>query len=126
MLPTKEETPMETITRKGKKFILVPVDEYKRLTSPGMPALPTADARGNRPAVEFARATIARGIIRDREAMGVSQIDLARRANIRPETLNRIEKGHTTPDTATLAKIDAALTAIARGGRVRSAPLRRR
>jgi transcriptional regulator with XRE-family HTH domain len=33
----------------------------------------------------------------------------ARRAAIRPETLNRIEKGKTTPDTATIAKIQRAL-----------------
>jgi ribosome-binding protein aMBF1 (putative translation factor) len=111
---------MQTITRRGKKFVLVPVAEYERLTTPAMPALPKADARGNRPAVAFARATIARQIIRDREAIGLSQIALARRAGIRPETLNRIEKGHTTPDTATLAKIDAALNARPRGARLTS------
>jgi transcriptional regulator with XRE-family HTH domain len=36
---------------------------------------------------------------------------LARRAGIRPETLNRIERAKTTPDVATLAKIDRALDA---------------
>jgi transcriptional regulator with XRE-family HTH domain len=36
---------------------------------------------------------------------------LARRAGIRPETLNRIERAKTTPDVATLAKIDRALGA---------------
>jgi transcriptional regulator with XRE-family HTH domain len=38
-----------------------------------------------------------------------AQVELARRAGIRPETLNRIEKGKTTPDVATIAKIDRAL-----------------
>jgi len=42
---------------------------------------------------------------------GLSQAELARRAAIRPETLNRIEKGKTTPDTATIAKIERALEA---------------
>ena len=41
---------------------------------------------------------------------------LARRAAIRPETLNRIEKGKTTPDTATIAKIERALAAAAADG----------
>ena len=81
---------------------------------PRLPPLPAPDARGNRPAVAFARATIAREIIRDREALGLTQLELARRARIRPETLNRIENGRTTPDVATLAKIDAALKASRR------------
>jgi len=40
---------------------------------------------------------------------GVSQAELARRAGIRAETLNRIERGRTTPDVATIAKIERAL-----------------
>ena len=43
--------------------------------------------------------------------MHKTQAELARRAGIRPETLNRIEKGKTTPDTATIAKIERALEA---------------
>jgi DNA-binding XRE family transcriptional regulator len=41
----------------------------------------------------------------------LTQAELARRAAIRPETLNRIEKGKTTPDTATIAKIGRVLGA---------------
>ena len=99
----------QTVTRGGKKYVLVEESEYQRLTQSAMPPLPRADADGNRPAVAFARASIARGIIRDRQAAGLNQLELARRAGIRPETLNRIERAHTTPDVATLAKIDAAL-----------------
>jgi DNA-binding XRE family transcriptional regulator len=99
----------QTLTRRGKKYVLVEESEYQRLTQAALPLLPRADASGNRPAVAFGRASIARGIIRDRQAAGLNQLELARRAGIRPETLNRIEKGHTTPDVATLSKIDAAL-----------------
>ena len=69
----------------------------------------TAAARGEYPAVEYARTSLARKIIKARRAAGLSQAELARRAGIRPETLNRIEKGKTTPDVATIAKIDRAL-----------------
>ena len=102
---------METVTRKGKKFVLVPAEQWERLASGAvaMPRLPQADEAGNRPAVAFARAAIARGIIRDRTAAGWSQAELARRAGLRVETLNRIERAKVTPDTATIAKIDRAL-----------------
>ncbi len=99
----------QTLTRGGKRYVLVEESEYQRLTKSGLPPLPRADAHGNRPALAFARASIARGIIRDRQAAGLNQLELARRAGIRPETLNRIERARTTPDVATLTKIDAAL-----------------
>jgi transcriptional regulator with XRE-family HTH domain len=76
-----------------------------------MPPVPDADDADNRPAVAFARAVIARRIIRDRTAAGLSQAQRARRAGIRVETLNRIERAKITPDTATIAKIDRALRA---------------
>jgi transcriptional regulator with XRE-family HTH domain len=56
--------------------------------------------------VAFARAVIARGIIRDRTAVGWSQAQLARRAGVHVETLNRIERAKGTPDTAMSARID--------------------
>jgi DNA-binding XRE family transcriptional regulator len=67
------------------------------------------DSRGNYPAVEYARASLARKIIKSRRQAGLTQAELARRAGVRPETLNRIEKGKTTPDVATIAKIQRAL-----------------
>lgn len=82
----------------------------------GWPELPKPDARGDYPAVEYARASLARKIIRDRRSAGLTQAELARRAKIRPETLNRLERGRTTPDVATIAKIERALALEAAGG----------
>jgi len=98
----------------GQRWAIMPERDYKRLTAQagadaGGPALPKADAQGNFPAVEYARASLARKIIKARRLAGLTQAELARRARIRPETLNRIEKGKTTPDTATIAKIERAL-----------------
>jgi DNA-binding XRE family transcriptional regulator len=59
--------------------------------------------------VAYARISLSRKIIKARRLAGLTQADLARRAGIRPETLNRIEKGKVTPDTATIAKIERAL-----------------
>ncbi len=81
--------------------------------------MPKKDARGEYPAAEYARASLARKIVKARRLAGLSQAAPARRASVRPachgeaqrsrETLNRIERGRTTPDTATLARIERAL-----------------
>ena len=92
-----------------EKYVAVPEKEYKRLIGK-MPALPPADAKGNRDAVKFAEASIARNIIRRREAAGLSQKELARKAGIRVEVLNRAERGAVVPSTRTLTKIEVALS----------------
>jgi len=98
----------------GKRWAIMPEHDYKRLAAQagaegGCPALPRPDAQGNYPAVEYARVSLARKIIKARRLAGLSQAELARRAAIRPETLNRIEKGKTSADTATIAKVERAL-----------------
>ena len=107
---------METLVRDGKKFVLVPEKQWKKITGTQMPPLPRADADGNVPAIEYARASIARQIIAERMASGLTQAELARRAGVRVETLNRIEKAKVTADTATVAKIDKALRKSNREG----------
>jgi DNA-binding XRE family transcriptional regulator len=57
------------------------------------------------------RASLAEKLIRRRRAAGLSQAELARRAGVRPETLNRIERGRTTPDFATVRKLVVAINA---------------
>lgn len=104
---------LQTIHLEGKPYVVVERDVYDRLTmlskAAELPALPAPDEYGNYPAVEYARASIARGIIRDRVAVGWTQAELARRAGIRVETLCRIETGKHTPALSTIHKIDRAL-----------------
>jgi DNA-binding XRE family transcriptional regulator len=57
------------------------------------------------------RASLAEKLVRRRRAAGLSQAELARRAGVRPETLNRIERDHTTPDFATIRKLVNAMNA---------------
>jgi DNA-binding XRE family transcriptional regulator len=112
----------QTVRRNGKVYILVEKEEFERLTrSVGLPALPEPDARGNVPAVEYARASIAREIVRRRTAAGITQFQLAELAGVRPETVNRIENAKHTADTTTLAKIERALS-LAGPGAGRAAP----
>jgi DNA-binding XRE family transcriptional regulator len=101
----------QTILLEGKPYVVLPRDEYDRLTTLAkageLPPLPRPDAQGNYPAVEYARASLARKIIRDRVAAGLSQRELAARAGVRVETLCRIETGKHTPSVPTIDKLAA-------------------
>ena len=58
---------------------------------------------------ELDRASLAEKLVRRRNAAGLSQAELARRAGVRPETLNRIERGKSNPDFATVRKLVVAM-----------------
>src|SRR5438046_4123105 len=108
------------ITLNSKKYVLVPVHEYRKLTSrrsTTAAALPPRNARGNYPALAAAEATIARSIVKRRMAVGLTQRALAEQAGIRVETLNRAERGIVTPDVRTLQRIERAL------GRAEASPM---
>src|SRR5487761_294200 len=103
---------VQTLTLAGERFVVVPEAEFVRLTGePPLPPLPPANEHGNYPAVERARAVMARDIIGSRRALGWSQAELARRAGIRPETLNRIETAKRSPSLSTFDKVHRALEA---------------
>ena len=123
-----------TFTMNGKRFVVLPEMEYRRLRrssgkSPsgrtggsaaeewGLPPLPPKLPNGNYPAVEYARALAARDLIRARREIGVSQRELARRAGVRVETLNRIERAKMTASPAVMEKLDAALSTPHAGSR---------
>lgn len=81
----------------------------------GIRAVP-AEARPGLPAAQAIDATLDRGALasrlRERRLrVGLSQAELARRAGIRAETLNRIERGRTTPDFATIRRLIVAMNA---------------
>jgi len=57
------------------------------------------------------RMSLAEKLVRRRVAAGLAQAELARQAGIRPETLNRIERGRTSPDFATVRKLVVAMNA---------------
>jgi transcriptional regulator with XRE-family HTH domain len=63
---------------------------------------------GRRPAAAYILASIAREIVANRKAAGLTQQQLAKQAGIRQETLSRIESGKHIPSAKTLKKIDRA------------------
>jgi DNA-binding XRE family transcriptional regulator len=109
---------VQTLHLGGKEFVVIERDEYDRLIAADvgvanheLPKLPVPDARGNVPAVEYGRKLLARRLVLARRRAGLTQAELARRAKIRVETLNRLEKGRHNPDETTFNKIEAALRA---------------
>ena len=114
-------TALQTFRLEGREFVILEKRQYDRLTGniPGhtatvqgdvtLPALPDKLPGGNYPAVEALRADLARDLIKRRWAAQLTQAELARRAGIRHETLNRLEKAKVTPDPATVRKIVRAL-----------------
>jgi DNA-binding XRE family transcriptional regulator len=105
----------------GRRYLIVEEAEYSRLLAAStgalpvreedLPPLPKPDADGNAPALEYARASLARKIIIERSARGWTQTELARRAHVRVETINRLENARHTADPATAKKIQHALDA---------------
>lgn len=110
---------VQTLEVKGKRMVQLSERDYLSLVERAnmavpevaMPPLPRLGADGNYPALEYARASLARKIIRDRRRLGLSQAELARRAGIPPESLNRLERAKTNPTIKTVEKIDRALKA---------------
>jgi len=100
------------MTMNGKRVVVLEEGEFERLLQRAdewEPAMPAADAQGLYPARAAMAVIQARDIIRARRKLGLSQAELARRAGIRVETLNRIENARNKPNVATIEKIDRAL-----------------
>lgn len=103
---------LQTLTLAGQRFVILPEAEFLRIAGElPEPDLPGALPDGNYPAFETMRAVMGRDIIRSRRALGWSQAELARRAGIRPETLNRIEQAKRSPSLSTFDKVHRALEA---------------
>lgn len=112
-----------SVTLDGRNYVIVPREEYDRLASlakaANLPDLPKPDADGNYPAAEYARASLARKIIRERADAGLTQRALAKRAGISFEHLCRLEGGKHTPSVATIVRVERALKQAMSAGKAR-------
>ena len=105
----------------GKRCVAIEETEFRRLErlarrveNAPLPPFPPADTRGNVPAFDYMQISIARDIINERRALGLSQLQLAELAGLRQETLSRLESGKHSPTVRTVDKIDRALKQYAR------------
>ncbi len=102
----------QSMELEGTRYVIVRESVFKRLCKKA-----GVDAERDVPSEELASelemdpASLAAKLLRLRQAAGLSQAELARRASVRPETLNRIERGRTTPGFATIRKLVKAINA---------------
>jgi DNA-binding XRE family transcriptional regulator len=114
-------TDMQRLVIEGNRYVLVRETEYEALCRDAgrfaevpdddLPPLPKPDRRGHVPAIEYTRVSLARDLIRQRKAAGLSQQELAERAGVRQETISRIESGKHSVTVKTYDKIFLALEA---------------
>lgn len=105
-------------TMNGRRVVLLEEAEYCRLLEKAdewEPPMPPPNECGNYP-VEALDVLLALKIIRHRRRLGLTQVELARRAGIRLATLERLEQGKHTSSVATVDKIDKALRKAGRRG----------
>lgn len=110
---------VQRIELAGQYFVLIEETEYEKLcvragrvvalNADDLPPLPEPDKQGRFPALEYARISLARDIIRDRRAAGLTQRELAESAGTRQETISRIESGKYTASVKLIDKIDGVL-----------------
>ncbi|MGA2231516.1 MAG: helix-turn-helix transcriptional regulator [Tepidisphaeraceae bacterium] len=120
----------------GRRFMVIDESEYSRLVSESagasvvhesnLPQLPKPGADGSMPAMEFARVSLARKLIIERSSRGWTQAELARRAGIPVETVNRLENARNTAKIATAKKIQAAFDSQPVSGRNRTVRMSRK
>lgn len=105
-------TQAQTIKIDRKSYVLLPRQEYQELLAMAhgvkLPGYPPAANDGNRPALEFARISLARKLIVRRLAAGWTQEQLARKAKVRVETISRLESAKHNPQAATIELIETA------------------
>jgi len=113
---------VRNLTLGGKRYVLVPLSQWKAmqrnsLLGDGKPLKlpPIVDGRYT---IEHVRISLANRVIQQRKALGLTQVQLARRARVRVETISRLENALHMPSVATFGRIEKALK---RSGKRRAA-----
>ena len=99
------ETTYQRILLDGKVYAVIAEDEFRALTRPHT----SANTMDELNAFNVSDQRLADRLVKRRRESGLTQKDLAHRAGIRVETLNRIEKGRTTPDFKSIRKLVIAM-----------------
>ncbi len=91
---------------KGRTFCLVLKEEFLAT----MRALEDASVN----AKEFIEGSIAADLREKREIVGLTQVEVAKKAKMRQEVLSRIESGQGNPTVATISRILRAIKSLSR------------
>lgn len=103
----KRKTAYQRIELDGNWYVILREDEFRALTE-------AQNAEGKNDVLDAMNVSdqrLADRLLQRRQTAGLTQKDLAELAGVRVETLNRIEKGRTTPDFKTIRKLVNAINA---------------
>ena len=106
------KTAYQRVRLDGNWYIIIREDEFHALTQPRKSKGKT-DALD---AVAISDQRLADRLLQRRQDAGLTQKDLAKLADIRVETLNRVEKGRTAPDFKTIRKLVNAINTYNENG----------
>jgi DNA-binding XRE family transcriptional regulator len=101
----KQKTAYQRIQLDGTYYVIIAEDEFRALTHP-------RDSKGKGDVLDAMNVSdqcLADRLLLRRQDAGLTQKELATLAGVRVETLNRIEKGRTTPDFKTIRKLVNAI-----------------
>jgi DNA-binding XRE family transcriptional regulator len=114
-MPNRPTQPIDyrTVELDGNRYVILRESVFDAICRKAgiRPSPPAADGSAAS-AFDVDQPSLAEKLIQRRQAVGLSQAELARRAGVRPETLNRIERGRVTPDFATIRKLVVAIGAF--------------
>ncbi len=103
--------PRQSVELDGVRYVILRESVFDALCRQA--GVPSADVPPDKAAsssgLDMDQPALAQKLVARRRSAGLSQAELARRAGVRPETLNRIERGRTTPDFATIRKLVVAM-----------------
>jgi DNA-binding XRE family transcriptional regulator len=105
MTAKQRKTVYQRVRLDGTWYVIIREDEFCDMTRPNG-GKNTADELD---AVNMSNQRLADRLLQRRQEAGLTQKDLAALAGVRVETLNRIEKGRTTPDFRTVRKLVNAM-----------------
>jgi len=100
-----QKTAYPRVQLDGKWYVIIAEDEFRALTQIRNPPRKN-DALH---VMNISDQRLADRLLQRRQEAELTQKELARLAGIRVETLNRIEKGRTTPDFKTIRKLVNAI-----------------
>ncbi len=105
MKPVRQKSVYQRVCLDGTWYVIIREDEFRLLTRPKA-SKGTADELD---ALTVSDQRLADRLLQRRQEAHLTQKHLAALAGVRVETLNRIEKGRTTPDFKTVRKLVNAM-----------------
>ena len=96
----------------GRRYVILPEADFLALRDAKTAPSGSVNRERDSEPDPLDPSRIAARLVEWRQRVGLSQSELARRAELRIETVNRLERGRTAPDFATVRKLVTVLRQV--------------